>query len=288
LILKEGGKVVEARRRVGMLGAERLVADRQRALEERSRSGEVALLSKHMAEVVQDRCRIGMVRTKRLFSYRQRALLEWQRPIESDTIDRYKSWLAGLPSTTVLEQIIPKVDDSLSLPAVRARIKQQKSAAEVLKRVPIPAPNIREKVRTYVEDLTRPIVGGIGADETLVVQWPTGLHALMAFLQPDVLVERLMTEIDRIANTPCPLAQREPADRQTRKRRWIGSSALRRPSLSPPVRHARLDARHGSCWASRPQRRAARKPRERCIKRVLHAWLTNLGGRAARQSHGEY
>ena len=31
----------------------------------------------------------------------------------------------------------------------------------------------------------------------------------MAFLQPDVLVERLMTEIDRIANTPCPLAQRE-------------------------------------------------------------------------------
>jgi len=31
----------------------------------------------------------------------------------------------------------------------------------------------------------------------------------MAFLQPDVLVERLMAEIERIANTPCPLAQRE-------------------------------------------------------------------------------
>jgi hypothetical protein len=31
----------------------------------------------------------------------------------------------------------------------------------------------------------------------------------MAFLQPDVLVERLMTEMDRIANTPCPLAERE-------------------------------------------------------------------------------
>ena len=37
----------------------------------------------------------------------------------------------------------------------------------------------------------------------------------MAFLQPDVLVERLMTEIDRIANTPCPLAQRE---------RWIAKA----------------------------------------------------------------
>ena len=39
------------------------------------------------------------------------------------------------------------------------------------------------------------------------VQWPTGLHA--AFLQPDVLVDRLMVEINRIADIPCPVAQRE-------------------------------------------------------------------------------
>jgi hypothetical protein len=57
--------------------------------------------------------------------------------------------------------------------------------------------------------MTQPVIGGIGTAEVLSVQWPTGLHALMAFLQPDVLVERLMTEIDRIANTPCPLAERE-------------------------------------------------------------------------------
>jgi len=31
----------------------------------------------------------------------------------------------------------------------------------------------------------------------------------MAFLQPDVLVDRLMVEINRIANTPCPLDERE-------------------------------------------------------------------------------
>ena len=37
-----------------------------------------------------------------------------------------------------------------------------------------------------------------------IVQWPTGLHALMAFLQPEALVERLMAEIDRIVNTPYP------------------------------------------------------------------------------------
>jgi hypothetical protein len=54
-----------------------------------------------------------------------------------------------------------------------------------------------------------PIIGGIGVGEALTVQWPTGLHALLAFVEPDVLAERLMAEIDRIANTPCPLAQRE-------------------------------------------------------------------------------
>jgi hypothetical protein len=72
-----------------------------------------------------------------------------------------------------------------------------------------PPSNIREKVQTYVQGLTRPVVGGIALDEALTVQWPTGLHALMAFLQPEVLVHRLMVEINRIANTPYPLAERE-------------------------------------------------------------------------------
>jgi hypothetical protein len=76
-------------------------------------------------------------------------------------------------------------------------------------RLPIPPSNIWEKVRAYVQGLTRPIIGGIGAGEALTVQWPTGLHALMAFLQPDLLVDRLMVAINQIANTPCPLAERE-------------------------------------------------------------------------------
>jgi hypothetical protein len=135
--------------------------------------------------------------------------LQRQRPIEADILGRCRAWLAGLPSTTVFEQIIPNVEDGLSLPAVRARTKQLKTAAEALRRVPVPPSDIREKVRAYVQDMTRPVIGGIGTGEVLSVQWPTGLQALMAFLQPDALVERLMAEIDRIANTPCPLAERE-------------------------------------------------------------------------------
>ncbi len=42
--LEQAGEVVEARRRIGMLGAERLFADRQCALEERPRPSKVALV----------------------------------------------------------------------------------------------------------------------------------------------------------------------------------------------------------------------------------------------------
>lgn len=136
--------------------------------------------------------------------------LQARRPIEADTLGRCRAWLAGLPSTTVLEQIIPDAEVALSLPAVRARIKKVQNEVEALKRVPIPAPNIRERVQDYMQGLTRPIIGGIGVDERLTVRWPSDMPALMAFLQPDVLVDRLLVAINQIANTPCPLAEREP------------------------------------------------------------------------------
>jgi len=135
--------------------------------------------------------------------------LQRQRPIEADILGRCRAWLAALPPATVLEQINLGVEDGLSLRDVRARVRKLKDQVEALKRVPVPASDIKQKVRGYVERLPMPIIGGIGAGEALTVQWPTGLHALMAFLQPDVLVERLIAEIERIANTPCPLAERE-------------------------------------------------------------------------------
>ena len=124
-------------------------------------------------------------------------------------LGRCRAWLADLPPGAVLEQIIPDVEAGLSLSEVRARIKKLQSQVDALKRVPVPASDIEQKVRTYVERLPMPIIGGIGVGEAITVQWPTGLHALLAFVEPDVLAERLMGEIDQIANTPCPLAQRE-------------------------------------------------------------------------------
>jgi hypothetical protein len=135
--------------------------------------------------------------------------LQARRPIDMAIMESCKAWLEALPPGTLLEQVNPTVEDSLSLSAVRGRIKKLKNQVEMLKGVPVPAPNIREKVQAYVEHLPMPSIGGIAAGEVLTVQWPTGLHALMAFLQPDVLVDRLMVEINRIANTPCPLVERE-------------------------------------------------------------------------------
>ena len=139
----------------------------------------------------------------------EQKVLQRQRPIQADILGRCRAWLAALPPQAVLEQIIPDIEDGLSLRDVRTRIKEMQDTVTALRRVPVPASDIKQKVRGYLERLPMPIIGGIGAGEVLTVQWPTGVHVLMAFLQPEVLAERLMAEIDRIANTPFPLAQRE-------------------------------------------------------------------------------
>jgi hypothetical protein len=175
----------------------------------------------------------------------EQKMLQRQRPIETDIMDKCRTWLAALPPETPLKQIIPGSNAGLSLSDVRLRIKKLKSTAEALRHVPVPPSDIREKVRTYVQDMTRPVIGGIGTGEVLSVQWPTRLHALMAFLQPDVLVERLMTEIDRIANMPCPLAEREQQIakleeeidrlRRTEEAAVVATGAPREPGCPPWV-----------------------------------------------------
>ena len=63
-----------------MLGAERLLADRQRALVERPRLSKVALVPEQDGEVVEARRRMGMLGAERLLVNRQRALEERPRP----------------------------------------------------------------------------------------------------------------------------------------------------------------------------------------------------------------
>src|SRR5271165_988375 len=73
------GEVVETRRGVRMLGAERLLVDRQRPLVERPSAGEVALGLKQIGEVVEARRGIGMLGAERLLADRRRPLEERPR-----------------------------------------------------------------------------------------------------------------------------------------------------------------------------------------------------------------
>jgi hypothetical protein len=57
-----------------MVGAERLLADRQRALEERPRRRQIALRLQQHGKVVEAGRGIGMVGAERLLADRQRAL----------------------------------------------------------------------------------------------------------------------------------------------------------------------------------------------------------------------
>ena len=79
LVLQQTSEVVEARRGLGMLRAERLLADRQRALVEWPRPGEVALGLEQAGEVVEARRGIGMLGAERLLANRERALVERPR-----------------------------------------------------------------------------------------------------------------------------------------------------------------------------------------------------------------
>jgi hypothetical protein len=57
---------------------------------------------------------------------------------------------ASLPAEAVIQQIIPDVEDGLSLSDVRARTKKLQDQFEMLKRVPVPAPDIEHGGRRII------------------------------------------------------------------------------------------------------------------------------------------
>ena len=63
----------------------------------------------------------------------EQKMLQRQRAIEADILGRCRAWLAALPPGTVLEQIIPDIEDGLALGDVRARVRKLKDQVEALK-----------------------------------------------------------------------------------------------------------------------------------------------------------
>ena len=79
---RERGEVLAHSRGIGVVGTERLLVDRQRALEGRPRRGEIALGSKQRGEVVEARRGIGIIGAERFLADRQGALEERPRCCE--------------------------------------------------------------------------------------------------------------------------------------------------------------------------------------------------------------
>src|SRR5215475_6261090 len=79
-LAQHAGEIAEDPRRIGMLGAERLLADRQRAFVERTRPGKVPLRLKQKRKVVEADRRLGMLAPEHLLTDRQRTFFEWPRP----------------------------------------------------------------------------------------------------------------------------------------------------------------------------------------------------------------
>src|SRR5262249_61102671 len=79
-VVKRAGEFFGARRRIGVLRAERLLADCQGALVERPRPAEVALDVKQEGEKVEAGRRIGVLRAERLLVDCQDATNERPRP----------------------------------------------------------------------------------------------------------------------------------------------------------------------------------------------------------------
>jgi hypothetical protein len=137
---------------------------------------------------------------------------------EQAVLSACKIFLDRLLPGTKLEPVPVTTDDDVA--GVRKRINSANAELEALKRAPAPSEDIEDRVWLCLRGLT-PKVRGIGPGERLSIIWPgaqtpTGYiseHtcdplALIAALFPDRMLSLVMTEVERMANDPLPVAQR--------------------------------------------------------------------------------
>ena len=132
-----------------------------------------------------------------------------------------KAWVDRLPAGTKLEPV-PVSADGHDLAAIRKRINAANAELDALRRASAPSADIEARVWGYLRGLT-PKVRGIGPGERLSIVWPGAQTptayiaehtcdplALIAALFPDRMLSLVMTEVERMANDPLPVAQRPP------------------------------------------------------------------------------
>jgi hypothetical protein len=148
-------------------------------------------------------------------------LLQKRLQAEQSVLSACKLWLDRLPAGTKLEPV-PVTTDGHDLAGIRKRINSANAERDALRRAPAPSEDIEARVRVYLRGLA-PKVRGVGAGERLSIVWPGAQApsgyiaettcdplALLAALFPDRMLSLVMTEVERMANHPLPVAQRPP------------------------------------------------------------------------------
>jgi hypothetical protein len=118
-----------------------------------------------------------------------------------------RTWLDELPEGTQLKIVNVKLNGH-ELGDVREQIKEAEDELALLRAVPTPAPDIRDRVEAYVQSLAQPEVRGICAGQTLEVKWPNSVIAVFALLFPEKMQEVILAEVERVANDPLPIKER--------------------------------------------------------------------------------
>lgn len=146
---------------------------------------------------------------------------------EQTVLSGAKLWLELLPPDAELEPVEPTLATGERLEDVRRAKLAVATDIRALRAVPVPSPDLRERVQSYVADLAhagRPDVRGVDGGE-LKVRWPGGVGAnrhnldgfsaervngllMAAYLFPDLLTERLVATVDEATSKPMPPAQR--------------------------------------------------------------------------------
>jgi hypothetical protein len=135
-------------------------------------------------------------------------IVEAKRDAAERILERCQAWLDELPDVN-LEIVKPKPINGSDLNGIREQLRHAQDELEDLAKVPVPSADIEMHVRDYVAGLGRPKVSGIdGGALPLAVVWPDDAVSLFALLMPDKMVEVILAEINRAANTPMPLDQR--------------------------------------------------------------------------------
>jgi hypothetical protein len=131
--------------------------------------------------------------------------------VAEGVLETCQSWVDELPDDLTLEPAGAVDTDGFTLEMVQEQIAEYEEELKELRAVPAwnGATATAAAAEAYVRSLARPKVSGISAGEKLAVTWPHDMHTMFALLFPSQMVEVIVAEAKRLANTPMPVAERK-------------------------------------------------------------------------------